>query len=638
MTCFGRYASNLGSGILLGGFLLLLCAFSTRAQTGSVKSSQKIADNTGGFSVNLTDADRFGYVATVGDLDNDGVTDLAVGARFDDTGGTDRGAVYVLFMNSDGTVKGSQKIADNTGGFTTLTDSVQFGGALAGVGDLDNDGVEDLAVASNLDDTGGTDRGAVFVLLMNSDGTVKSSQKIADNTGGFTVTLTDGDLFGNAVAGVGDLDGDGIEDLAVGAPTDDTGGTDRGAVYVLFMNSNGTVKSSQKIANNTGGFTATLIDVDQFGNAVTDVGDLDGDGVKDLAVGANGDDTGGTSRGAVYMLLMNSNGTVKSSQKIANNTGGFTATLIDVDQFGNAVTDVGDLDGDGVKDLAVGANGDDTGGTSRGAVYMLLMNSNGTVKSSQKIAENTGGFNVTLTDLDRFGTVVGDIGDLDKDGVGDLVVGAFSDDTGGSDRGAVYVLLLNSNGTVKGFQKIADNTGGFNVTLTDTDQFGLSVAGLGDLDGDGVVDLAVGAPSDDTGGGFDRGAVYVLFLRLRPEITSISPTSGNVGSSVTITGEEFDADTADNTVFFGATKATVTSASTTSLTVTVPTGATFGPITVKVNAGIAESDEFFLPTYSGISQTITAGTFGDKINFTTNTTPLQVAIGDIDGMDSLISR
>ena len=123
-------------------------------------------------------------------------------------------------------------------------------------------------------------RGAVYVLFMNANGTVKSSQKIASGIGGGP-TLANSDYFGSSVASLGDLDGDGVTDLAVGAIYDDTGGTNRGAVHVLFMNSNGTVKSSQKIASGIGG-GPTLANGDQFGASVAALGDLDGDGVTDL--------------------------------------------------------------------------------------------------------------------------------------------------------------------------------------------------------------------------------------------------------------------------------------------------------------------------------------------------------------------
>ena len=162
-----------------------------------------------------------------------------------------------------------------------------------------------------------------------------------------------------------------MTDLAVGALRDDTNGSDRGAVHILFMNTDGSVKSSTKIADNTNG-GPTLADGDRFGKSVTSLGDLDGDDVIDLAVGAYGDDTNGTSRGAVHILFMNTDGTVKSSTKIADNTNG-GPTLANFDSFGWSVTSLGDLNGDGVTDLAVGARGDDTNGSNRGAVHILFL-------------------------------------------------------------------------------------------------------------------------------------------------------------------------------------------------------------------------------------------------------------------------
>jgi len=410
----------------------------TGLSEGSVSSGKSIKLTSGSNGgPTLANGDAFGWsVASLGDMDGDGVTDLAVGARGDSTGGSGRGAVYVQFMNSNGTVKSRVKIASGTNGGPTLTDGDNFGGSVTSLGDLDGDGVIDLAVGAYKDDTGGSNRGAVHVLLMNANGTVKSSLKIASDTNGGP-TLVDGDFFGNSVASLGDLNGDGVNDLAVGAYGDDTGSFQRGAVHVFFLNANGSVKGTTKIASDTNG-APTLGAVGLFGSSVASLGDLDGDGVTDLAVGAYRDSTGGSTRGVVYVLNLNADGTVKNSTKISSGTNG-GPTLANGDYFGWSVASLGDLDGDGVTDLAVGARG--SAGTFAGAVHVLLMNSTGTVKSSLKLSSATNGA-PTLAGGDAFGGSVTSLGDLDGDGLIELAVGSFGDDTGGSFRGAVHVLFL----------------------------------------------------------------------------------------------------------------------------------------------------------------------------------------------------
>ena len=351
----------------------------------------------------------------------------------------------------------------------------------------------------------------------SAPGAVLSHQKISETEGGFTGILENTDVFGYALAALGDLDGDGVGDLAVGAPGEDGEGTppdaDRGAVWVLFLNPDGTVKAHQKISSTEGGFTGTLDDGDRFGISVCSLGDLDLDGVGDLAVGTDFDDDGTRASGAVWVLFLNSDGTVKRHQKISNTEGGFTGTLAVADRFGTSVAFLGDHDGDGVGDLAVGAVGDNDG--NGGAVWVLFLNSDGTVKSHQKISVTQGGFTGTLDEFDLFGHSVAFLGDLDGDGVGDLAVGANWHDDGCTDRGAVWVLFLNPDGTVKSHQKISGAEGGFTGTLDDYDYFGTAVASLGDPGRDGVGDLAVGAPLDDDGGtplAADRGGVWVLSL------------------------------------------------------------------------------------------------------------------------------
>jgi len=520
--------------------------------TSIVKSFQKISDTNGNFFNVLDDGDRFSHaIASIDDFDGDGVVDIAVGADLDDDGclpnnsDCDKGAVYVLFLNNDGTVKSHQKISDTEGRFDAELDiNDGFGHTVTNIDDLDGDGIQDLAVGAFLDDDGGTDRGAVYILFMNNDGTVKSHQKISDTEGGFDAELDDDDFFAIDVVSLGDLDGDGVQDLAVGAPGDDDGcsvtnpNCRNGAVYILFLNNDGTVKSHQKISETEGGFGGDLDAATSFGHAVAIVNDLNNDGITDLAVGAQNDDDGGPSRGAMYILFLNNDGTVKSHQKISDTEGGFDAELDDFDQFGHTMADIGDLDGDNVLDLAVDAIGDDDGGENRGATYILFMNNDGTVKSHQKISDTEGGFGGKLDDGDEFAHAVANLNDFDGDGIQDLAIAALYDDDGGIDKGAVWIIFLNNDGTVKSHQKISDTEGGLGQ-LGDYDWFGKDVAYLGDVDNDGTPDFAVGAHGDDDGCpdylNCDTGAVYILFMNNDGTVKSeqkISATQGGLNANL----------------------------------------------------------------------------------------------------------
>jgi hypothetical protein len=411
--------------------------------------------------------DGFSAVASIGDLDGDGVTDLAVGAQGDQDGGQDRGAVWILFLNRDGTVKGHQKVSDTEGGFTgTLDDSDFFGAIVAHVGDLDGNDRAEIAVMASGDDDGGTDRGAIWILFLNADGTVASHQKISDTEGNFTGTLLDGNPFAGP-AGIGDLDGDDVPDLAAGVPFDDDGGTDRGAVWILFLNANGTVKGHQKISSTSGGLVGPLADGDFFGSSLESLGDLDGAGAsaRALAVGAWQDDQAGSTAGAVWVLYLSASGTVLSQRKITEGIAGFTGDLDAGDGFGVSVANLGNLSATGTLELAVGAFLDDDGVADAGAIWVLTLDSTAGVLAQRKISATQGNFQGSLDASDRFGTRLTSLGDLDLDGRTDLATGVPSDDDGGVDEGAVYVLFLN-DGTLPLGAGTTRWTGAINRTWT----------------------------------------------------------------------------------------------------------------------------------------------------------------------------
>ena len=415
--------------------------------TNVVVGTTKITNSQNGLPNVLDNGDNFGYApVNIGDLDGDGNIDIAVGAPKDDDGGTDRGAVWILFLNPDGTVKDTAKISDTHGGFNgTLADEDNFGHAIANIGDLNNDGETDLAVGAPYDDNTVADNGAVWILFLNSDGTVNNYRKMTESTeSSWNVLWRAGykDKFGNKIAALGDLDGDGNEDIAVTHETNNEyGSLQFGVVNILFLNSDGSLKNDVPIAHGTNGFPAVVEDNDFFGSCVDTIGDLDDDGVTDIAIGAYYSNDGAPDAGAIHICFMNSDGTVKATQKISRLYGGLDADL--EKYFGGSVVGLGDLDGDNIEDIAVGekARTDPNSTPFAGAVWILLLNADGTVKDTSEylITSDTNGFNVSLGMLDYFsGSGLCNLGDLDGDGSIDMAVGCYGDGS----FGAVYILNL----------------------------------------------------------------------------------------------------------------------------------------------------------------------------------------------------
>lgn len=360
---------------------------------------------------------------------------------------------------------------------------------------------------------------------------VVSEHAIGDGAGGFGGALQDFGGFGESACRIGDVDGDGVADMAVGAPFEDEGGpsdSNRGAVWILFLNADGTVRAQQKIASNSGGLSTApgsaglLQDGARFGESVCPLGDLDGDGVPDLGVGAPGFDDGGFDFGSVWLLLLNPDGTVKFKRKLSMTTQAVFPPLTFESNLGNAVASLGDLDGNGMADLATGGLIDALDRDSS-AAWILRLTPAGNVAGYVVLDQSTF---PGLDDGDEFGAHLAALGDVNGDGTGDLAVCARWDDDGGHDRGAVWVIFLAPDGSWIGRQKISSTSGGLRSALHNGQEFGTSVAGLGDLDGDGTPDMAVASGKDAPalrsrdlrsasgwGGIEPQGAVWILLLR-----------------------------------------------------------------------------------------------------------------------------
>ncbi len=414
---------------------------------GQVVDKLKISQGLGGFDHPLDSSDNFGTSATgFGDINRDGVPDAVVGVPGDDDRAA-AGAVYVLFLQNDGSVQSFQKISATQGGLVGLTESSTFGHSVAAIGDLDGDGLSELAVGAPGDDeAGGTgNQGAVWILFLNSNGTVRSSSKINALSG---LRLEDGDAFGSALAAMGDVTGDSIPDIAVGAILDDFDHVlnldNFGSVYLLGLDSSGGLTQQSKIGPDQGIPASEFDFSDFFGGSLQAIGDLDQNGVIDLAVGAHGMETStplGTAGGAVWILELNPDLTVGRYSFFHERSPGFPLLGVFANTaFGSSLAALGDLDGNGVTELAVGAPDRDAG-----TVWVAFLNSDGHPDRTVRIGMGHGNFGLGLGNNDKLGRSIALLGDLDGDQLVEVIVGAVNDDTGGSNAGAAYTLSL-SNG------------------------------------------------------------------------------------------------------------------------------------------------------------------------------------------------
>jgi hypothetical protein len=282
------------------------------------------------------------------------------------------------------------------------------------------------------------------------------------------------DDAGRSVAFLGDVDGDGFDDWAVGVPKSDRSASDGGALFVYGGDSAGEQEAADAVARIYGSATN-----DYLGWAVADAGDVDGDGLGDVLVGAYNASLTGASAGAVYLFAGGLSGDVGPAAARLTLLGGAA-----VDFAGYAIDAGGDLTGDGTSDVLVGAPYEDTRGDRAGAAYVVSGALTGTMSLTSATAVRYGELA-----LDRAGTALAIPGDLDGDGFADLMVGAWGDSTVGARAGAVYVEY----GPITGAAALSTADAKWLGARTGN-RAGLAVSAAGDVDGDGLDDALVGAP------------------------------------------------------------------------------------------------------------------------------------------------
>lgn len=418
---------------------------------------------------NQADATLGISVAGAGDINGDGYSDIIAGAPLYDNNETNEGAAFVHTGGALGV---------NPAPISTLESNQQqarLGTSVATAGDYNGDGLSDVIVGSPMFDNGEQDEGVAFAYVGIANGgvsgmpkdTLESDQALAH--------------FGTSVSCAGDVNGDGWSDVIAGAPEYSGGLSEEGAAFVFHGASAGF------------GMRASILESDQaeaqMGISVASAGDVNGDGYSDVIVGANLYDVGtAIDNGSAFVFH-------GSASSIALVPTVMLGTSQEGAQFGYSVTGAGDLNGDGFNDIAVGAPHYDNGSGEEGAVFIFY----GSLSGVPPVATQK----LDIGQVDAgYGSSVSAAGDVNGDGYGDLIVGAPYYDGSVTDNGAAVIYHGGPAGVSIIWNKLLEGT--------QTNQFfGFSVAGAGDVNGDGIRDVIIGAPTYDKLGATNCGAAFV---------------------------------------------------------------------------------------------------------------------------------
>jgi Ca2+-binding RTX toxin-like protein len=459
-------------------------------------------------------------VSSAGDVNGDGIDDLLLGTSVGVAGNVHAAKAYVIYgrAGADRSIVSLDNL-NAANGFAIHGRANQNSADMhvSAAGDVNGDGLDDLILGAQYGNVGTSGGGEAYVIYGRagaSRGTV-SLPDLAARDGFILHAATFGDMAGRSVAGGGDVNGDGLDDIVIGAIAADGGGNASGAAYIVYGQS-GASRPALDLANlgTASGFAVQgAAASDLTGISVAVAGDLNGDGIDDMIFGAPGNDEGGTGAGRAYVVY-GKVGAARGPLDLAalSMADGFIIQGDDAEDLtGISVAAAGDVNGDGHADIIVGASG--AGPTGRAyLIYGQAQAQRGPIDLSNLAASD--GFVIIGAQIGgQLGTSVSSTGDLNGDGFADVIIGVPNGiSAGGSGLGRAYVIFGqhgNTRGTLD-LQSFSAAEGLIITTAQGFDDTGAAVAGVGDFNGDGLSDVIIGAPLNPTRA-TDAGAAYVIF-------------------------------------------------------------------------------------------------------------------------------